>query len=327
MTDHAPVTLQAAETDPRGSVHRIVRGHCPTHLDLFSGIGGFALAAQWTGWQTIAFSEIEPYACKVLKRHWPDVPNLGDIRNVRGVRADLVTGGFPCQPYSLAGKRRGASDDRALWPEMLRVIDEARPAWVLGENVPGIINLELDRVLDDLERIGYAAWPLGIPACAVDARHRRERVWIVAYSERAERRPGDEGSRCARERRDDERQAAGRFGKCGEVLADASGTRLAQRQEQSAREERETVERSGNTMGDAARKLPHGSGKRQFANPSRWLTEPGMGRVAHGIPDRAHRLRGLGNAIVPQVAAPILAAMLRMTPNAPGEPRRKEDHE
>ncbi|MBF8281284.1 MAG: C-5 cytosine-specific DNA methylase [Anaerolineales bacterium] len=155
----------------------------PSHLDLFSGIGGFALAARWSGWRTVAFSEIDPYACRVLERQFPGVPNLGDIRNVRAVRADLVTGGFPCQPYSLAGKRRGTGDDRALWPEMFRVIGETRPTWMLGENVPGIINLELDRVLSDLESIGYAAWPIGIPACAVDARHRRERIWIVAYSE------------------------------------------------------------------------------------------------------------------------------------------------
>jgi len=155
-----------------------------THLDLFSGIGGFALAAQAAGYSTIGFSEIEPYACKILKCHWPDVPNLGDIRNVRGIRADLVTGGFPCQPFSLAGERRGAADDRALWPEMCRVIEEAQPAWVLGENVPGIISLGLDDVLSDLERIGYSAWPIVIPACAVGAPQHRERVWICAHSER-----------------------------------------------------------------------------------------------------------------------------------------------
>lgn len=97
-----------------------------THLDLFSGIGGFALAAERTGWQTVGFCEVDEYASRILKRHWPSVPNYGDIRNIRGVRADLVTGGFPCQPFSTAGQRRGASDDRALWPEMCRVIEEAK---------------------------------------------------------------------------------------------------------------------------------------------------------------------------------------------------------
>ena len=164
------------------SVQRFVSHHGRTHLDLFSGIGGFALAAASAGFKTIGFSEIEPYACSILKQNWPDVPNHGDIRNIKGIRADLVTGGFPCQPFSHAGKRRGTQDDRHLWPEMLRVIEDARPAWVLGENVAGIIGMELDGVLADLESLGYAAWPLVIPACATDARHRRDRVWITAYS-------------------------------------------------------------------------------------------------------------------------------------------------
>ena len=151
-----------------------------THLDLFSGIGGFALAAQRTGWTTVGFSEVDEYASRILKRHWPAVPNHGDIRNVSGVRADLITGGFPCQPFSVAGQRRGACDDRALWPEMCRVIAEARPTWVLAENVPGIIRMELDRVLSDLDRIGYSCWPIVVPACAINAKHYRERVWILA---------------------------------------------------------------------------------------------------------------------------------------------------
>lgn len=125
-------------------------------MDLFSGVGGFTIAAERAGWKTIGFSEIDPYASAVLKKHWPGIPNLGDIRGIHGVRADLVTGGFPCQPFSTAGQRRGASDDRALWPEMRRVIEEARPSWVCAENVPGIISMELDRVLFDLECLGYS---------------------------------------------------------------------------------------------------------------------------------------------------------------------------
>jgi DNA (cytosine-5)-methyltransferase 1 len=193
----------------------------PTHVDLFSGIGGFALAAQWAGFRTIAFCEIDPYCQKVLAKNFMadterkprtrDISELGiglsgereassesrigsrgcprifsDIFDLDGTQfrrngssVTLVTGGFPCQPFSVAGKRRGAADDRHLWPEMLRVIKEARPAWVLGENVPGIIPMELDNVLSDLESIGYATRPFVIPACAVDARHRRDRLWIV----------------------------------------------------------------------------------------------------------------------------------------------------
>lgn len=154
----------------------------PTHLDLFSGIGGFSIAFESAGFNTIGFSEIEPTACRVLKRNWPHTPNLGDIRTIRGVRADVVTGGFPCQPFSQAGKRRGKDDDRFLWPEMLRVITESRAAAILGENVAGITGMELDGVLSSLESIGYSARAFDIPASAVCAPHIRRRVWIVAYS-------------------------------------------------------------------------------------------------------------------------------------------------
>jgi DNA (cytosine-5)-methyltransferase 1 len=153
----------------------------PTHVDLFSGIGGFALAARWAGFRTIAFCEIDKYCQRVLRQHF-NAPICSDIFAFDGTAyrgCDLITGGFPCQPFSVAGKRRGAADDRAIWPEMLRVINEARPAWVLGENVPGIITMELDNVLSDLEGIGYACRSFVIPACAVDAKHRRDRLWIV----------------------------------------------------------------------------------------------------------------------------------------------------
>lgn len=166
-------------------------------LDLFSGIGGFSLAAEWAGIETVAFCERDPYCQKVLKRHWPDVPIFDDIRTLtrqtlieEGVidsessAIDLVCGGFPCQPFSLAGQRRGKDDDRHLWPEMLRVIDELRPSWVLGENVTGLISLALDDVLFDLEGIGYETQAVTVPACAVGAPHRRDRVFIVGHSDR-----------------------------------------------------------------------------------------------------------------------------------------------
>lgn len=152
-----------------------------THLDLFSGIGGFALACRWAGVETVGFAEIDDYASRVLAKNFPGVPNYGDVRNVPGSAAAwLVTGGFPCQPFSVAGKQGGASDDRYLWPEMARVIERTGPTWVLAENVPGIIGMELDTMLSDLERIGYTAWPVVVPACAVGAVHRRDRVWIIA---------------------------------------------------------------------------------------------------------------------------------------------------
>ena len=155
------------------------------HLDLFSGIGGFALAARWVGWETVGFCEIDPYCQQVLRKHWPDVPIYDDVRELTGEtvgHVDIITGGYPCQPFSVAGKRRGEADDRHLWPEFARLIRELRPRWVVGENVAGHINMGLDDVLSDLEGLGYTWEAFVIPACAVNAPHRRDRVWFVADS-------------------------------------------------------------------------------------------------------------------------------------------------
>ena len=155
------------------------------HLDLFSGIGGFALAAQWAGIETVAFCEIDDFACQVLNKNFPGVPVHRDIRELDGslyAGIDLITGGYPCQPFSAAGKRRGTEDDRHLWPEMRRVIAQAKPAWVVCENVTGHVTMGLDEVLADLENEGYATQSFIIPACAKNAQHRRDRVWIVANS-------------------------------------------------------------------------------------------------------------------------------------------------
>src|SRR4030042_505579 len=165
-------------------------------ISLFAGIGGFDLGLERAGMQCVGQVERNPCCQRVLAHHWPEVKRIGDIRNVNGTEfgaVDLVCGGFPCQPFSHAGKRKGKADDRYLWPEMLRVIQAYRPAWVLGENVAGIVSMALDTVLSDLEAQGYQCEAFIIPACAVDAKHERKRVWIVGHSESGEnnrREPG-----------------------------------------------------------------------------------------------------------------------------------------
>ena len=174
-----------------------------THASLFSGIGGFDLAAEWAGWTNSFNCEIDPFCRRILKYHFPNAEQYADIRTTdftiwRG-RIDVLTGGFPCQPFSLAGKRKGTEDERYLWPEMLRVIRTVRPRWVVGENVFGIVNwsegMVFDEVCSDLEAAGYAVQPYIIPACGVGAPHRRDRCWFVACC-------ADAGFEAMRERTD-----------------------------------------------------------------------------------------------------------------------------
>ena len=259
-----------------------------THLDLFSGIGGFAIAAQNCGYTTIGFCEKEPYAQQILKERFgagaTNGPRLHpDIFTLNGADyagVDLLTGGFPCQPFSVAGKRAGAADDRALWPEMLRVINGAKPTWIIGENVAGIVTMELDNVLCDLEGIGYSAWPLVIPACAVDARHRRDRVWIVAHAD------GERGRMREAHRTDagDARESSCTW------------------QRQNAGQLEPAVLRMVDGLPE---RLDSGGGFCQW--PDEDTKTP---RVSTGVKHRAHRLRGLGNSIVPSVACEIIRAIV-----------------
>lgn len=157
------------------------------HLDLFSGIGGFALAAKWAGIETVAFCEIEEFPRKVLQKNFPCIPIHNDIHELDGkdyAGIDIITGGFPCQPFSAAGNQKGDKDDRYLWPQMLRIIGESRPAWVIAENVNGLLRMGIDKVLADLEAEGYTTRTLIIPACGKNAQHRRDRLWILANSTR-----------------------------------------------------------------------------------------------------------------------------------------------
>jgi DNA (cytosine-5)-methyltransferase 1 len=160
-------------------------------LDLFSGIGGFSLGLDSTGgFETVAFCEIDEFCQKVLNKNFPNIPIHTDIKklnkeSLNGQHIDIICGGFPCQPYSIAGRKKSTEDDRDLWPEMFRVIQESRPTWVIGENVANFINLAFKRTKVDLESIGYVVQPFIIPACAIGAQHRRDRVWIIAHLDRA----------------------------------------------------------------------------------------------------------------------------------------------
>jgi DNA (cytosine-5)-methyltransferase 1 len=167
-------------------------------IELFAGIGGFGLAGEWAGIETVCQVEIDPFCQKVLQKNFPNAQRHSDIKTFDGHpfrgTVDLVSGGFPCQPYSTAGKRAGNDDDRALWPEMLRVIGEVAPRWVVGENVAGLISMDGGRVfagiVANLEGIGYSVEAFVIPACAVGAPHRRDRIWIVAHCNNVERDGG-----------------------------------------------------------------------------------------------------------------------------------------
>ena len=238
-----------------------------TQLDLFSGIGGFALACRWLGIETIGFCEIEPYAQRVLRKNFPGIRIFEDVRKLQTdefPRPWIITGGYPCQPFSQAGKRRGEEDDRHLWPAMFEIIRSCRPDWVLAENVAGHVSMGLDEVLSDLESEDYTVQPIVIPACAVDAPHRRDRVWIMAHSNGI----GREGA----------------FVKYGIF--------------------QETNKYCANFNN------PIGINGRKDGIRATWKDNSAICRVADGIPSRVDRLRGLGNAIVPQVAYEIIKAMI-----------------
>ncbi len=290
--------------------------HTYNVLDLFSGIGGFSLGLERAGMTTVAFCESDGYARRVLRKHWPDTWLYEDIRTLTAKRlradglgpVDVVCGGFPCQDISTAGKGAGIDGPRSgLWAEMLRVIKEVKPRWVVAENVPALRGRGADRVLADLEGAGYAAVPVVVGAVHVGASHRRERVWIVAHSQGVGRRRVAENAGNGAIRRMRDESPAGR-----PALAHAKGRRNHDLSGQRTAIARDGCPALADALGDGLRPQ---SILGQTANPlgtperlvngrrggGRWAVEPAVGRVAHGVPSRVDRLRCLGNAVVPLI--------------------------
>ena len=247
---------------------------------LFSGIGGLDLGLERAGMKVIWQSEIDPFACKVLKKHWPGVPNHGDIKQIDWdtvERPDIICGGYPCQPFSLAGQRNGTDDPRHLWPWVRECISRLQPRYAILENVRGHLTLGGLQVIGELAEIGYdAEWRI-VPASGVGAYHRRDRIIIVAYpnSQGLQRRTKTENSK--------RENSKGHLGPSCSNLANASGIRGAGWR--------------GAFASDNAEVRQHA-----IRSAAYWEVEPAVGRMADGVSHRMDRLRGLGNAVVPQVA-------------------------
>jgi len=271
------------------------------HVDLCSGIGGFALGFGWAELSSpVEFCDIEPWSRKILNKHWPDVPIAEDVKELANDArrlvpdCDILTAGYPCQPFSVAGKQKGTEDDRHIWPYILRIVAQKRPAWVVFENVYGHVALGLDQVLSDLEAEGYSSRTFIVPACGVDAPHRRDRLWIVGHTE-------DNG-------RDGRTETTGREGQTHQQIE-----RLSVRSEPSRPSEDVAYTDNEGPQGRVHRRQDSGwEGELGYArcgssthgqsDENKWTAEPNVGRVAHGVPKRVDRIKGLGNAIVPQIA-------------------------
>lgn len=270
------------------------------HASLFSGIGGFDLAAQWMGWENVFQVEIDDFCQKVLSKNFPNTKRYGDIKQFDGTeyagQIDILTGGFPCQPFSIAGQQKGKVDNRYLWPAMLRVIGEVKPRWIVGENVTGIINLALDEVLTSLENQGYHTETYIIPACAVNAPHRRDRVWIVAHSNGWSRQEHELPAG---------RNVSEGWTNEGGIPANTHAQGLPVWIQPNERE-------AGRTYGA----FQGCESSRTHSAPS-WSEFPTQSPISggdDGLPNRVDRIKALGNSVVPQVVFEIFKAIDSLTP-------------
>jgi len=365
-------------------------------LDLFSGLGGFSLGLERTGkFKTVAFCEIDKYCTLLLQKHWKGIKIYEDVRKINkeqfdtdGIEyPDIITGGFPCQPFSIAGKQKGTGDDRHLWPEMFRIIKTFKPKFVIGENVKGLINIQdgvvFETVCTDLESEGYEVQAFNIPAAGVGAPHRRERIWILATLGNSElngssttkitrsiietsnnNKKGEnatrefEGTSKSRNSQDVanpntrfsngtneeifSRGQTSNTSSTGGGDKNVENSRRALQQGTVFQGENENEIRKGNadqsqrsssspehdvanSSSEQSHSNDNGQEQREISQqeqielggrssgtlwPSNWEFEPNVGRVANGVPGRVHRLKGLGNSIVPKIAEEIGKAII-----------------
>jgi DNA (cytosine-5)-methyltransferase 1 len=313
-------------------------------LDLFSGIGGFSLGLESTGYfETIAFVEKDKFCQQVLKKNFKDIPIESEVRDVKGDRyaADIVCGGFPCQPFSVAGKRKGTDDDRYLWDETIRIIRECKPRWFIGENVEGIINIQegmvLRQVCDDLEKEGFEVQCIVIPASSVGAWHQRKRVWIIAHSnsnrDRNEiTRSNGEEKEIQREHRK-ENSSTWKFIRTDTNDVPNSGSERSQRfnskQKSSKQKQRqftnkddedvwntESTRQSSSFVGPEKREFGRASSWGKQCERNWWQTQSSLCGVPNGLSyeldkNRANRIKSLGNSIVPLIARELGLAIMK----------------
>ena len=282
------------------------------HGSLFSGIGGFDLAASWMGWSNVFQVEIDPFCQKVLQKNFPNTKRYGDIKTFDGTKfrgtVDIVTGGFPCQPFSTAGKRKGKEDDRYLWPEMLRVIREVQPTFIVGENVYGLVNwskgMVFEQVQIDLESEGYEIAPVILPACGVNAPHKRERIWFIAYSihkrtRQQSRGVGEQGKLLCSEKWEKDKFINKSISESG-PFTNTNGQGLP------------LWIQGGKPSNEGQNESHEGSKSSRTHSKEYWREFPTQSPVCRrddGVSNRVDRIKALGNAVVPQVVYQIFKAI------------------